>query len=223
MTIRGLGSVALFEDLPDVRKLFRNARTATDEAGEQALAGTLVRLMQRPDERTRTLVIGEFFLREQARHHISARQARKVGQAIADPALNPELKSYLVETAAGFDGASQQQWMGDILRRLIDDTGPQVDLATHTPRLLSQSVMTLQHTAKASDEARITALLRSNAPRVVQASIEFLQALDQQLALRAVSKTIDAAIWDDTVPAHTRRLLEGWLVEQQLGGGQSAN
>ncbi len=221
VSIRGLGTTALFEDLPDIRQLFRTARTPLNKAGEQALTGTLVRLMQRQDARTRTLVIGEFFLREPIRSHVSERQARLVGRVINDPALNAELKSYLVETAGGFDGASEQTWMGDILRGIIDQTGAQVDLATHEPRLLSQSVITLQHTAKTSDEARITALLRSNAPRVVQASIEFLRGLDQALAVRAVSSTIEAAMWDDTVPAHTRRLLEGWLVEQQLAGGNA--
>ncbi len=208
VTLRGFDTGALFPANDDVRGLF-----TTLEAG-QSMVAALVRLLRSGDQRTRTLAAGELFLNEGLRASISADYAYRIGRAT--PTLSDELASYLIETLAALPQADTSAWLPNVARELIGYADVEYDLASHRPRLVSESVQALTPQVLSCDSARLVPLLRSNAPRVVKSSIAALEHIDPALAEASVADTLDAAQWDDSLTEPVRRILEAYRVSAAL-------
>lgn len=216
--VRGLGTLALFEDTAEVRFLFATARGGVDgeATDEDAVVEALLRQLARPDARTRALVAMELYLRDELHPRLDEAQTRRLVDVVADPALEDELRAYLVETAAAAPGARTYRWLFDTLRDILDASAVTLELAGHRPRLVTESLIALRQAARPDDAGRAARLLRSNAPRVVEAAIELLDGVDPALAQGTVNELVEETAFNDALPAHTRRVLEDYLVRSQL-------
>ncbi|MEL7448506.1 MAG: hypothetical protein AAFN78_04810 [Pseudomonadota bacterium] len=210
VTLRGFDTGALFPATDDVRALFLTIGAEQDEALRSSTVAALVRLLRSDDQRTRTLAAGELFLNEGLRVSIDADHAYRIGKAT--PTLSDELASYLVETLATLPEAHTAAWLPNVARELIGNTDVEYDLASHRPRLVSESVQALTPHVLACDQGRLEPLLRSNAPRVVKSSIAALERIDPALAETLVAETLDATEWDDSLTEPVRRILEAYRV-----------
>ncbi|MEM9057214.1 MAG: hypothetical protein AAGD86_07040, partial [Pseudomonadota bacterium] len=212
VTLRGFDSAALFESTDSVRLLFANL--GVDPGAELAIryVDALIETLDSEDARTRTLAVGELFLRESLRESIDRPRARRIGRALEDPDLSDALKSYLIETLAALPAERTAGWLAPTLRPLIDGAGTHYDLGSHRPRLVSEAVQALTPEAGKQDRKRLVALLTANGPKVVEAAIAALEKIDAGFAVQSVSETLDAAQWNDSLTAPVRRILEAYRV-----------
>ncbi|MEO0971814.1 MAG: hypothetical protein AAFX85_01870 [Pseudomonadota bacterium] len=173
--VRGYGSPALFEDLPETRFLF--------EAGPQGkstqpldVVEALTRLMERPDASTRALAVVEFLLRPDLHAIVRPAHAERIARVVTDAQVEQELRAFLLEVAVALPDRSQR-WMGDACRSVLAELDPQFDLVSHGPQLAERTLIAMGDHASVDDVQAMVPFLQSNAPRVVTAAIESMELL----------------------------------------------
>jgi hypothetical protein len=217
LDVRGFGAPALFEATPALRFLFQTARAAEPPA-DRAVLDALLAQMARPDHRSRSLVIMEFYLRPALQAMISESDEKIVRDTIADSGLHTELKSFLLEAALKFPTPAKATWLAAAYRDVIASSGAQYDLTTHVPGLVATAVKGLRIVGERADAQRLTPLLLSNAPGVATAALKTMDALDPEGTPEVVQQVLEQSVWDDSVNSEVRRVLESYDFEHTVAG-----
>jgi hypothetical protein len=212
LDVRGLGTPALFEPTDALRFLFRTAREE-ERPTDRAVLDALLAQMARPDPRARSLVVLELYLRPELQAMIGAADEKIVRDTIADPGLDTELKSFLLEAALKFPTPEKDTWLAAAYRDVIARSGVRFDLATHVPALVDTAVKGLRIVGEPDDARRLAPLLLSNAPGVAIAALETMDAFDPQGTPVVVAKVLEQSLWDDSVDPEVRRVLESYDFE----------
>jgi hypothetical protein len=215
LDVRGLGTPALFAPTPELRFLFQTAREE-EQPTDRAVLDALLAQMARPDPHGRSLVILELYLRPQLQEMISTPDEKIVRSTIADPALDTELRSFLLEAALKFQTPDKATWLAAAYRDVIASSGVHFDLTTHVPELVGTAVKGLRIVGEPGDAQRLAPLLRSNAPGVAIAALETMDAFDPSGTPAVVSKVLEESLWDDSVDSEVRRVLDSYDFEHTV-------
>ncbi len=175
ITVRGYGSPALFEDTPDMRFLFESVQRDDPPMARDVLEA-LTRQMARADTRTRALAVVELLLRRDLLASMRPQQAERVATLVTDPAVDQELRAFLLEVAVAFPDRSQR-WLRDACREVLAQLEPQFVLETHGPALATATIRAIADHGSSQDVQALVPFLQSNAPKVVTAAIESIEVL----------------------------------------------
>lgn len=220
LSVRGLGTPALFEVTPELRFLIRTARAEKAPSDREVLDALLTQ-MARPDANARSLVVLEFYLRPQLQTIVGERDEATIRKVITDAALDTELKSFLLEASLKFPRPEKAAWLKPLYRQIIDTSGAQFDLTTHIPGMVETAVKGLRVLGERADTQRLKPLLLSNAPAVAKAALATMDELDPEGTPVAVQQTLESALWNDDVNPEVRRTLESYDFEHRIAGADA--
>ena len=189
VTLPGRSVPAIFPDNDDLRFLFSTSHD--DDTDPDQVLDALVRALGSDDERTRALAIYELFQRPDLRERGGSEALSATESVLATPELDIEQRDHLLQVALDLPGATTEAWLVDSQRQVLDESGPQLDLATFIPGLVKTAVNGLAVTGDATDVKRVTPFLRSNAPGVAKAAMNTLYSLDPTVAARAVAEALE--------------------------------
>lgn len=206
VTLRHTGTKALFEDSPDTRLLFDIARDQDGSVAGRRMTAILQQ-MQRPDARSRALVIAEFKMRRELHPRAGPVEQKIIANVLVNKRLNTATRNNLLETALAFSPQQRGPWFTEVCRTIADQSGSRLELATQVPGLVRTALRGLALTGDSGDVPRVTVHLRSNAPGVAKAALEALDALDQEAAATAVA----AVLRDGSMHLETKRVFEAYL------------
>jgi hypothetical protein len=203
LDLPGVGP-ALFEDTPAVRRLVRAPKLAAAGVRDAVLAQ-----LARPDLRSRRLAVFELFFRSEVRAAFDREHADLLARVLADPALEPLARDFLLRSAALLPAAVQGGWIAAAARQaLAGHPDPQLDPSSALPALLRTALRQLARSAppRADDAALAARFLVSNSPAVAEAALQAVEAAapDVDTALDHVERALrHPGLTDDN-----RRLLE---------------
>ena len=209
VSVLGLGSTAVFEGTPEMRYLFSPGVAADPDAADRVIAALLTQ-MQRPDHRTRGLVIAELYLRKDLTEKVSGDQARVLQEVLQSTDLDDQHRQLLYETAVRIDPALTSPWLAENMRMTVRQHGAQYDLRTFVPSLIIAAAEGLQELGSADDIDLLSPLLYSNNPGVAKAALAAIAHFDPKAAAAKSEQALkDGGIHSDTRQVMTRYLATG--------------
>lgn len=209
LKVKGFGTRALFDDNEALRLLFGTARTDKAPQPEQLLS-LLIPQMQSSDQRTQVLGVVEFYLRPELHVIVRGPEEEAIVDLIARDDLHTQLRIYLLEAALHFPDPQSRSWLTATHREIIDRAGIQFDLGGFQPALVRTSAQALATLGDESDIPRLTKLLRSNAPGVVEATLDTLDGL----ARNATVEQVITILQDESPSGPTKRVLETYVLRR---------
>lgn len=204
----GLGSTALFEDNPDTRLLF-SPGTITDPNAGASLTDALLAQMQREEQRSRGLVIMEFWLRKDLTAEMTAEQVNLFADAVRDSAVPPQQRELLFQTALQLPPENTSPWLAEELRKTIIWHGTQYDLRSFVPALVRTAARSLGQVGTAEDIELLDTLLYSNNPGVSKAALGAMDQLDRETAIARAQRALERGWIHNETRLALRRYL-GW-------------
>jgi hypothetical protein len=208
---------ALFEDSPQVRVL-----VVAPRMGSRTVLDAILRQLARPDRQARRLAVFELYFRPELRPVFTLPDAEMVQTALADPALEPLSRDFLLRAAARLPDPVRGHWVPVAARAALADppagpAGADLDLGSPVPALASTALGILQRSGGPGDTLLAARFLSSNSTGVVQAALDALSRLAPQ---EAIPRAEDALMHAGLTP-EVRTLLEGF-VQRKTAAPRSA-
>ncbi len=200
--VRGPGTVALFEQTPEISYLF-SPGVVGDPAQAERQLDALLEQMGRADPRSRSLVASQLLLRPDLSAKMDQRRAAKLESLLALDELIPQHRDLLLQTALRMDAELQGRWLAETFRKVIIQYGTQYDLSSFVPALVLTAARGLQQTGDAGDVELLSTLLYSNNPGVAKAALAAMDSLDRG----AAAAKVEQALRRDWIHTETRRAL----------------
>lgn len=208
VSIDGMGTTAVFEDTAELRLLFSGtAQNEPDAAIREEKA--LLTQLQRPDSRSRSLVISELYLRPDVTENFGKSQAAILKSVIEDHSLTVLQRDILLRSVSRLPQELTAPWLAEEYRRVISENGAQYDLSSFVPALVRTAAVGLQQNGKPADVALLGPLLYSNNTGVARAALNSMNQLDHGATVAEVKK----ALAQGEVHGDTRVVMES-LIKQ---------
>jgi hypothetical protein len=202
LDVSALDMMALFEDRPELRFLFKHARADAGKVGRRQLDAVLA-LLRDAEPRSRRLAAFELMLREDLKARITDKDARVVAAVLGEEDLEPQFHNFVLTAAQGFPESQRGDWLADAERAVLAAAKIRFNLASHEPALVLTALRGLKTSGTRSDVPAIARFFTSNSPPVVKAAIESADALDASAALALANQ---AALPRDAHPDIQRAL-----------------
>ncbi len=204
--LMGLGATALFEDTVDTRFLFApGTKEVTGNEGRQIDA--LLAQMQRPDFRSRGLVISELYLRSDLIEAMQPAQVNVLKNVLQKQELDPQHRDFVYRSALLLPKDMTPPWLAEEFRKTIILHGSQYDLSSFVPGLVRTAARGLQQTGGASDIDLLSILLYSNNPGVSKAALEAMDYLDAGATLGKAEQALGRGWIHSETRSELRRYL----------------
>lgn len=206
VSIEGMGATAVFEDTAELRLLFSGMLQNEPDAAIREKEALLTQL-QRPDSRSRSLVISELYLRPDLTENFGKPQAAILKSVIEAHSLTAQQQDVLLRSASRLPQELTAPWLAEEYRRIISKNGAQYDLGSFVPALVRTAARGLQQNGTPADVELLGTLLYSNNPGVAKAALNSMSQLDHRATVSAVEK----ALTQGEVHGDTRTAMESLL------------
>lgn len=204
--LMGMGATALFEDTTDTRFLFAPGTMDVSGNKSQQIDAILAQ-MQRPDFRSRSLVISELYLRPDLIEAMQPAQAEVLKNVLQKQDLDPQHRDFVCRSALLLPKNMTTPWLAEEFRKIIILHGSQYDLRTFVPGLVRTAARGLQQTGGTADIDLLSMLLYSNNPGVSKAALDAMDQIDPAATLVKAEQAIERG-WIDS---ETRSDLQRYL------------
>ncbi len=202
---RGLDTPAIYTNNVAIAALLEPT-DGRDELSVDAETSMLLRLAENSgDGRARELAVFELYLRHDLQSAISGNNAERY--ATITRSVDPRLKNFLLEGARRFPEERRAFWLRLQYREVVTAHGTELELNSHIPLLIKNSLSGLREEGTVDDLEMIGKHLYSNAPGVAKAALSALDAIDPQQALARAQQAVQA----NKIHLVTRRALTTYI------------
>lgn len=176
--IRGLPFVAVFEAVPPLETLYAGVSEPAKELG------LVLELLTSTDERLRQLAALELMFRPDLQGVVTSEQLPVLAEALRPGYLPTQARDYMVQGVVEIPEALRKPWLQEQLMSILSEFGPEMELTSYVPTLTVSTLRGLKPVAEPDMVEKIAPFLYSNAPGVVRAALQAIEAVDEDLAVQ---------------------------------------
>lgn len=206
--------LAVFENSEAMRTLVRAHPEDAPFTDAMRLEAVLEQLGSE-DVLSRRFVLAELALDPELRALAGEPELAVLKETLGSGSLEPVAHEYLLRAALPMIDSWGGDWLAASCRKVAEENGPELNLASPIPSLLVMTLETLGQTGEAKDAELARKHVVSNNPGVGKAAFQALVLLDRELA----AEVAPGIIAQEDLHPDTRRFVAGFFTGAAPGAG----